>query len=153
MDVASARFLTEEGRCCINAYVIGQAAQSGAQQTAQQLSDAELGAISGIVALVLVMALAFVAYAIKGQQLKDIASVGTFTVIGQLAFTLVVIYVVALLMLKKTIDSDAGLPILAGLAGVIVGKARGGGTVSNGGPGRGRAADETEAKGHSASLD
>ena|SRR5581483_11013579 len=111
-----------------------------AEQAAQQASDlsgAELAALSSIIALVILVAFAFIAYAIKGSKLGDIANAGTFTVIGQIVFSLVVVYVVTLLMLKDVIDSEAGLPILAGVAGVIVGKARGGNASAGDGTGGG----------------
>lgn len=100
--------------------------------------------MSAICALGLFLAVAFVAFAIFGSKLPDIANAGTFTVVGQITFAIIVIYVVALLMLKKTIDADAGLPILAGLAGVIVGKARGGGTSDGVGGGSGTRRDPLE---------
>jgi uncharacterized membrane protein YgcG len=109
------------------------AAQAQAQQAAEKLSDSELIAVSLLCAIGLVGAFAFIAYAIFGSKLKDISDTGIFTIVGQITFSIIVIYVVALLMLKKTIDADAGLPILAGLAGVIVGKARGGGGGGGGG--------------------
>jgi uncharacterized membrane protein YgcG len=113
------------------------AAQAQTQQAAEKLTNGELIAVSVLCGMGLVMAVAFVAYAIFGSKLKDVADSGIFTIIGQITFSIIVIYVVALLMLKKTIDADAGLPILAGLAGVIVGKARGGGGGGGGGSGGG----------------
>ena len=55
---------------------------------------------------------------------SEITDAGVFTVAAQVAFSLVVICVVTLLMFAGTVQADAGLPILAGLAGVIVGKSR-----------------------------
>jgi hypothetical protein len=101
------------------------------------LTNSELAAVSLICALALFMAIAFMAYSIFGQKLKDIADTGILTVVDQITFSIIVIYVVALLMLKGTVTAASGLPVLAGLAGGIVGKARGGGTTNGNGGGGG----------------
>ena len=93
---------------------------------ASTLTDTELGAIVGLTALALFLVLFLIWFSLaKGKVTwSEITDAGVFTVAAQVAFSLVVICVVTLLMFAGTVQADAGLPILAGLAGVIVGKSR-----------------------------
>jgi hypothetical protein len=93
---------------------------------ASTLTDTELGAIVGLTAFALFLVLFLIWFSLaKGKVTwSEITDAGVFTVAAQVAFSLVVICVVTLLMFAGTVQADAGLPILAGLAGVIVGKSR-----------------------------
>src|SRR4029079_429080 len=93
-------------------------------------TDTELGAIVGLTAFALFLVLFLIWFSLaKGTVTwSEITEAGVFTVAAQVAFSLVVICVVTLLRFAGIVQPDAGLPILAGIAGVIVGKSRSAGT-------------------------
>jgi hypothetical protein len=89
-----------------------------------KLTDTEIGAIVGLTAFALFLVLALIAYILYKRTWEEISDSGVFTIAAQVSFSLVVICVIALLMFAGTVGAAAGLPILSGLAGVIVGKSR-----------------------------
>lgn len=104
---------------------------------ATTLTDTELGAVVGLTAFALFLVLFLIWFSLAKGKVTwgEITDAGIFTVAAQVAFSLVVICVVTLLMFAGTVQADAGLPILAGLAGVIVGKSRSAGTAAAAGGG------------------
>jgi Ca2+/Na+ antiporter len=104
-----------------------------AAETTATLTDTEIGAIVGLTAFALFLVLALIAYILYKRTWEEISDSGVFTIAAQVSFSLVVICVVALLMFAGTVAPAAGLPILSGLAGVIVGKSRTATTVVAGG--------------------
>jgi Ca2+/Na+ antiporter len=100
-----------------------------AAETTAELTDTEIGAIVGLTAFTLFLVLTLIAYILYKRTWEEISDSGVFTIAAQVSFSLVVICVVALLMFAGTVAPAAGLPILSGLAGVIVGKSRTASTV------------------------
>jgi Ca2+/Na+ antiporter len=114
---------------------------SVAAAASPHLTDTEIGAVVGLTAFSLFVVMALIAYLLFKRPWPDIRDSGVFTVAAQVTFSLVVICVITLLMFAGVVKAEAGLPILAGIAGVIVGKSRsvaGGG--GNGGDGGGAGA-------------
>jgi Ca2+/Na+ antiporter len=97
---------------------------AAAAANSTKLTDTEIGAVAGLTAFSLFIVMALIAYLLFKQSWADIRDSGVFTVAAQVTFSLIVICVVTLLMFGGVVSAEAGLPILAGIAGVIVGKSR-----------------------------
>jgi hypothetical protein len=102
--------------------------------THASLSTAELTAICSITAFALFLVYAFLAYSIKRRGNDPVPDASLWTVAAQIAFSILTVAVVTLLMFDGIVSSEAGLAVLAGVTGVIVGKAR---TLGGGGNGGG----------------
>ena len=86
------------------------------------LSTGEVVGLTVIAAFIALLVLAFLAYVINGQDLPAIQTSGILGLSVQILLALFVGYGLVMLMADKVISSEAGLPALTGLAGVVVGK-------------------------------
>jgi len=109
---------------------------AAAAANSSKLTDTEIGAIAGLTAFALILVLALIAYLLFKQSWSDISDSGVFTIAAQITFSLIVICVVTLLMFAGVVSAEAGLPVLAGIAGVIVGKSRTAAGAAAGGAGQ-----------------
>lgn len=85
-------------------------------------SNGELIAITAVALIVLLLVETFFAYTIFKQPWDNIQSSNIFALIPQIGIAVLVIFVIVILMFRDVISTDAGVPVITGVVGLIFGK-------------------------------
>jgi FlaA1/EpsC-like NDP-sugar epimerase len=86
------------------------------------LSNGELIAITAVTLIVLLLVETFFAYTIFKQPWENIRESNVFALIPQIGIAVLVIFVIVILMFRDVISTDAGVPVITGVVGLIFGK-------------------------------